>query len=115
MPRRVNETLSDRWVRPLKYKLIEHAERNAIYNAAQSGTPLRDSICVVSMFPCSDCTRGIIQSGCQMCISRDIACLERDDPVTVGRWKDDWEISMMMMREAGISLLFLTKEELMSV
>ena len=37
--RGVNENYSSRWGRPAKYKWVEHAERNAIYNAARMGTP----------------------------------------------------------------------------
>lgn len=108
MPRGINETLDHRWERPLKYKFTEHAERNAIYNAAQAGTSLRDSICVVSMFPCADCARGIIQSGCKMVVARDIDCFIKEHPDISERWKEDWNISIEMMKEAGIELMFLT-------
>lgn len=35
-PDGVKET-AERWERPLKYKFVEHAERNAVYAAAQIG------------------------------------------------------------------------------
>lgn len=35
-PDGVKET-AERWERPLKYKFVEHAERNAIYAAARKG------------------------------------------------------------------------------
>lgn len=110
MPRGIDETIKSRWERPLKYKLTEHAERNAIYNAAQSGTSLKNSICVVSMFPCADCTRGIIQSGCKMVIS-----LKLDDSGSkerIDRWKSDWDISLMMLQEAKIQIMFLSKSDI---
>lgn len=112
MPRGVDETKQERWERPLKYKYTEHAERNAIYNAAQSGTPLRDSICVASMCPCSDCARGVIQSGCKMVITRDFEELQKDNPDVVARWKPEWDVSIEMMREAGIQIMFLTKNDI---
>jgi dCMP deaminase len=115
MPRGIDETIPERWVRPLKSKLIEHAERNAIYNAVQAGTSLRDSICVVSMCPCTECAKGIIQSGCKIVITRDIVDFEKDEPETVARWKEDWDISIAMMREANVTLIFLTKEEISSI
>lgn len=115
MPRGINEMQEHRWERPLKYKLTEHAERNAIYNAARSGTSLRDSICVVSMFPCTDCARGIIQSGCRMVVAKDIDCFLKEHPNTSDHWKEDWVISAEMMREAGIELMFLTDEMISSV
>ena len=112
MPRNVDETIAERWERPLKYKFTEHAERNAIYNAAQSGTPLRDSICVASMCPCADCARGVIQSGCKMVITRDVEELQRENPEVVSRWKPEWDVSIGMMQEAGVQIMFLTKAEL---
>lgn len=115
MPRGIDESVAAKWERPLKYKLTEHAERNAIYNAAQSGTPLRDSICVASMCPCADCARGVIQSGCKMVISRDIVEFERDNPDVAARWKPEWDISVIMMKEAGIQIMFLSKDEIMDV
>ncbi|VBB17708.1 deoxycytidylate deaminase [Yasminevirus sp. GU-2018] len=113
MPRNVDETIAERWERPLKYKFTEHAERNAIYNAAQSGTPLRDSICVASMCPCADCARGVIQSGCKMVITRDVDELQRENPDVVSRWKPEWDVSIGMMQEAGVQIMFLTKAELL--
>ena len=110
MPRGVNEKLAERWERPLKYKLTEHAERNAIYNAAMSGTSLTDSICIASMFPCADCARGIIQSGCRMVISLKLE--ESGNADRLERWRPDWELSMMMLREAGVELMFLSKHEI---
>lgn len=112
MPRGVLETDAKRWERPIKYKYTEHAERNAIYNAAQSGTSLRDSICVASMFPCSDCTRGIIQSGCKMIITKDISDVIQENPEVGQRWIEDWNISMDMMLEAGVNIMFLKNDEL---
>lgn len=109
MPRGIDETILERWDRPLKYKLVEHAERNAIYNSAMSGTSLKDSICVVSLFPCSDCARGIIQSGCKLVIS---LALEDSGNDRHNRWKDDWNISMMMLNEACVKLVFIKENEL---
>lgn len=112
MPRNVDETIAERWERPLKYMYAEHAERNAIYNAAQCGTPLRDSICVASMCPCCDCARGIIQSGCKMVITRDINEILKTDPEVAARWNEGWQISILMMLEAGIKIMMLNDEEL---
>ena len=109
MPRGIDETILERWDRPLKYKLIEHAERNAIYNSAMSGTSLKDSICVVSLFPCSNCARGIIQSGCRLVIS---LALEDSGDDRYNRWKDDWDVSMMMLNEACIQTVFIKSSEL---
>ena len=55
--------LSDRWDRPQKYQYVEHAERNAIYNAARVGTPLLGCSAFVSLAPCVGCARALVQAG----------------------------------------------------
>lgn len=62
-PRGAVDNLPERQERPLKYEYFEHAERNAIYNAARHGARLLGSTMYVTMFPCMDCARGIINSG----------------------------------------------------
>ena len=44
-----------------KYNYVVHAELNAILNAG--GRSLRGSTLYVSLFPCNECTKAIIQSG----------------------------------------------------
>lgn len=112
MPRGFDETKESRWVRPEKYKYTEHAERNAIYNAVSTGTALKDSICVTSMCPCCDCTRAIIQSGCKMVITRNIYNLMEKHPEMANRWKQEWDISIEMMTETGITLMMLNDNEI---
>lgn len=53
----------ERLERPLKYAVIEHAERNAVYGAAFAGTRCRDATMVALWAACSDCARAIVQSG----------------------------------------------------
>ncbi len=58
------EKFPERWDRNQdKYSFFEHAERNAIYNAAYAGVKLQGSTLYTSLAPCMDCVRGIIQSG----------------------------------------------------
>ena len=42
---------------------MEHAERNAIYNAARAGTPRKAARIYVEIMPCMDCARAIVQAG----------------------------------------------------
>lgn len=113
MPRGIDEKKQNRWERPLKYKFTEHAERNAIYNAAQCGIPLKDSICIVSMFPCAECARGIIQSGCKMVISFDFNdYVDPNDIERIKRWREDWDISMEILKEANVSIMLLRSFEI---
>jgi len=64
-PRHIDEHLPERWKRPEKYFWIEHAERNAIYNAARHGINLNGARAYLNWEPkpCADCTRALIQVG----------------------------------------------------
>lgn len=63
-PRGADDAASERHERPEKYYWFEHAERNAIYNAARSGTStLGCTLYVTPIHPCMDCARGIVQAG----------------------------------------------------
>lgn len=66
--------LTDRWERPAKYSWIEHAERNAIFNAARHGIKLAGARAYLNWepHPCADCSRALIQSGIVEIIGPDI-------------------------------------------
>ena len=65
LPRGIDSSVSARHDRASdeKYLWFEHAERNAIYNAAGSGTATAGCRMYVNSFPCADCARAIIQCG----------------------------------------------------
>ena len=86
--------------RAIKYALVEHAERNAIYNAARHGIRLEGStLYMVGMgpptLPCSDCAKGIIQSGIKHLV------VSGYKPLTPG-WEESLATSGSMFKEAGI-------------
>jgi dCMP deaminase len=104
MPRNINENVSTRWERPVKYKYIEHAERNAVYNACRHGTALEGSIAVVTMFPCCDCARALIQVGISTLITE---APNFEHP----RWGEDFHISREMFDEAGVKVTYVSSLE----
>ncbi len=63
LPRHIRDDQPERFERPAKYLWVEHAERNAIYNAARAGTPLEGCSLYADLMPCMDCARGIVQAG----------------------------------------------------
>jgi dCMP deaminase len=65
LPRGVRSNVEERHDRTAneKYYWFEHAERNAIYNAARSGIATEGCRLYTTLFPCADCARAIIQSG----------------------------------------------------
>lgn len=50
-------------VRPYKYLVYEHAERNAIYLAAKNGNSVNYATAYVTGPPCADCARALVQAG----------------------------------------------------
>ena len=64
-PRNINEHYENRWKRPEKYHWVEHAERNAIFNAARVGVALNGAKAYLNWEPkpCAECTRALIQAG----------------------------------------------------
>jgi len=91
------ENKPERHKRPEKYMWFEHAERNAIYNAARMGISLNNTTAYVSWFPCTDCARALVQSG----IKR-IVCKEPD-------WnfdRFDFKTSRQIFIEAGVEITF---------
>ena len=92
------EETEERWSRPLKYKWVCHAEMNAIANAARGGVKIENGICVVTMFPCVDCCKALIQSGITTVICEDP---DWDDV----RWGSDFKLSFEMMQEAKINIM----------
>ena len=86
-----------------KFYWFEHAERNAIYNAARTGTPVDRCTIYINRFPCSDCARAIIQSG----ITR-VVCPKK--PARDGKLDHSFDVSETMLTEARIDLDTLESE-----
>ena len=99
-PRGIDETKEERWVRPTKYRWIEHAERNCIYNACRHGVSLEGTTLIVNLFPCADCARAIIQVGIRTLITKRP---DMDDPV----WGADFKIALEMFQEVGMKIVFI--------
>ncbi|PZN99488.1 MAG: dCMP deaminase [Hyphomicrobiales bacterium] len=98
-PRRVDSVRSHRHSREggEKYLWIEHAERNAIYSAVRSGASTRGARMFVSLFPCADCARAIIQSGIL-----ELNCFAR--PLSDERFDKSFDVATTMLLEAGVTV-----------
>lgn len=75
-----------------KYTYVVHAELNAILNSG--GKDLRNAVLCVSLFPCNECAKAIIQSG----ISEVVYLSDKYDkePSTIA--------SKRMLEAAGVKL-----------
>lgn len=103
-PRGINDQEPLRHSRPEKYLWTEHAERNAIYNAAQNGVALRDCRMYLPWFPCMDCARAIVQCGLRELIAFPP---NYEDP----RWGAAFRSSVELFEEAAVGVRFLSRPE----
>jgi dCMP deaminase len=96
-PRGLDDTAEYRHERPTKYRWTEHAERNAIYNAARIGVALEGCRMYVPWYPCMDCARAVVQSGIT-----EIICVQPDpdDP----QWAADFAEVPLLFEEAGVKV-----------
>lgn len=99
-PRKFNDKIEKRWERPIKYVYVAHSEVNAICNAARSGTSIDGSVIVVTMFPCVNCTKAIIQAGIQKIYTKPP---NLNDP----KWGEEFKVSLEMLDEVGIKVFYV--------
>ena len=87
--------------RPEKYYWFEHAERNAVYNAARIGIALEGCTAYVTAPMCADCGRALIQAGIQSIFIPHDHCLGKGFQVGT-RWEESCLRAMTMCNEAGV-------------
>ncbi len=90
-----------------KYHWIEHAERNAIYNAARRGTVLKECRLYVPWTPCTDCARGIIQCGISEVVIHQNG-QEFYNSHSTGKWEEITRRTTEMFLEAGVKMRYVT-------
>lgn len=83
--------------RDLKYKLVIHAEANALLFAQRNLSNC--TIYVHPFMPCSSCANLIIQSGIMRVVSLKLT-KEKED-----RWKESFDLSTSLFKEAGVDLI----------
>lgn len=79
-----------------KYPYVVHAEPNAILNSTKS---LDGSTMFVTLFPCHECAKLIIQSGIKSLVYTDNKYHE----------KDSFKASLRMLEDAGIKIRKMPK------
>lgn len=108
-PRGADDEKKERHERPLKYIWSEHAERNAIYNAARSGIRLLGGRIYINTMPCCvDCARAIIQSGIKT-VCLESSAFDRSNP-RAEAWMGNWKIIEEMFHECGVEVKIIKDE-----
>ena len=98
-PRGINDSVPQRQERPEKYYWFEHAERNAIYNAARIGVSTKGCTMYLTCgIPCADCCRGIINSGIKEIY------IESSGGAKGELWDEHSKRSIQMFKEAGVKV-----------
>ena len=100
LPRGIRDDIPERLVRPTKYLWMEHAERNAIYNAARCGTPLEGCTIYIELMPCMDCARAIVQAG----IGAVVVSGERMSQYSSEYYDEHFRLVEVLFEEAGVSV-----------
>lgn len=96
-PRGINDDIDERQEKPEKYFWFEHAERNAIYNAARIGvSTLGTTMYMTCGISCADCARAIINSGISKIVLRE------GRGATNPKWQESAKRSQQMFKEAGV-------------
>lgn len=98
-PRGVDDSIEEYHQRPTKYLVTEHAERNAIYNAARHGAKLEGTTMYLPFepTPCCRCTRGVIQVGIKKIIGTNIKFTGKGKD-----WEEDLKLANKLLDQAGI-------------
>lgn len=92
-----------RWVRPVKYDWVVHAEARALMAMARQGVPTFGAICYSTQIPCSRCTGLLIEAGI-----KKIVC---PNPETLpDTWRKNAIISMEMIIEAQVRLVYVPSD-----
>lgn len=107
LPRGIRDDVAERLERPTKYLWMEHAERNAIYNAARCGTPLEGCTLYVEIMPCMDCGRAVVQAG----IKEVVISRERMSQYSSEYFEEHFRNVVELFREAGVRIRQVPEEE----
>jgi dCMP deaminase len=88
-----------------RFVWMEHAERNAIFDAAKWGVATQGATLATTFFPCIDCARAIVQSGiAHLCTpAPDYA-----DPV----WGNAFLRSRVILEEGCVAMHFTEETKL---
>ena len=104
-PRGIKDTAARLKDRERKYKLVVHAEMNAIYNASLNGVSLNNATLYVYGLPiCNECAKGIIQVGIRRVIATRPADYNKE-------WDESIKDAKALFKEAEVEYLIDVEKE----
>jgi dCMP deaminase len=105
LPTGINDSSERLNNRQLKYKIVQHAEANAISACARFGIATEGLTMAVTHFPCSNCAGLIISAGIKKLI------IQQPDEDYINRWNESIELSKEILNEAGIEIKIINLKE----
>lgn len=99
-PQHFDDNIEERHQKPLKLFYMVHAEANALYSANRAGIKTKGTTIYVTFPPCSECAKGIIQSG----IKRVVCCPINSDKSS---WIKTTKEAKKMLEEAGVEINYI--------
>jgi len=84
--------------REIKYRYMQHAERNVLDNAQFD---LSGGTLATTLHPCVECAKSIVSRGIHVVVCPGMPTPEEDRWIQRARWAAD------IMREVGISLIYV--------
>ena len=101
-PRGIRDDVPERFIRPVKYRWMHHAERSAMDAAARTGVALLGSTMYISRIPCINCEPGVVNVGIREVIYD--SCAQAKWITTTPQYAEDYIDVTTMFTEAGILL-----------
>lgn len=96
--------------RPLKYDVTVHAECNAIYNAARTGTKIMgSSMYVSSLCPCNNCSLAIVQAGISKLYLTEWAFSPNNQRGQA--WIDKWPLSKEILGIGNVEIYIIEDQQ----
>jgi dCMP deaminase len=101
LARGVNDSIPERWIKPLKTEWTSHAERNAIFLSARYGKATEGTTMFTQGLPCMGCCDAIINSGIKEVVIHN-QWLEHEKRINEKLWKERFNNSARKLNEAGV-------------
>lgn len=87
--------------RELKYKLVQHAEANAIATCSRLGISTEGCTMALTHFPCSTCAGLMVSAG----IKKLVVQTPNED--FLSRWAESVELGQSILKEAGVEVVYI--------
>jgi deoxycytidylate deaminase len=94
-------------IKPKKYDMIAHAERDCIHQAHYEGISLKGAIMFSPWLPCAPCAEAIINSG----ISKVVMHQEINDLINIGNgkdWGESQKNALELFEKSGVICEFVS-------